>query len=205
MPTLTLHADEGPLKGLSIPWPEDGTVGRDAGNALTLKDTGVSRRHARIHREGDAWLLVDLESRNGCLVNGAKVQQVRLSEGDRIQIGSTVLRCGFEAAGAEPAVTDVIRLQSLWVLGTLLALGASRLGSPPHKLTYYLYPVVGLAIAMGPPLAASGETWPMQGPFVPPENLPSVIRATDSAKPIPTIAEVDASISRIPGPPLGPS
>ncbi len=40
----------------------------------------------------------------------------------------------------------------MWVLGTLLALGASRQWSPPHKLTYHLYPVVGLVIAMGPPL-----------------------------------------------------
>ena len=45
----------------------------------------------------------------------------------------------------------------------------------------------------------------IDGVFVPPEKRPSVIKATESAKPSPTIAAVGASISRIPGPPFGPS
>ena len=60
-------------------------------------------------------------------------------------------------------------------------------------------------IAIGPPSAASGEMWPMHGPRVPPENLPSVNRTTDSPSPMPEMAEVGESISRMPGPPLGPS
>ena len=38
---------------------------------------------------------------------------------------------------------------------------------------------------IGPPTAASGLTWPMQAPRVPPEKRPSVIRATDSPSPAP--------------------
>ena len=45
----------------------------------------------------------------------------------------------------------------------------------------------------------------MQNPLVPPENRPSVIKATVSPNPCPYIAPVVESISRIPGPPLGPS
>ena len=56
-----------------------------------------------------------------------------------------------------------------------------------------------------PPSAASGHTCPMAAPRVAPENLPSVISATVSPSPAPTMAEVGVSISRIPGPPLGPS
>ena len=59
--------------------------------------------------------------------------------------------------------------------------------------------------AMVPPAAASGLTWPMEAPRVAPENRPSVMRATDSPKPMPQMAEVGLSISRMPGPPLGPS
>ena len=59
--------------------------------------------------------------------------------------------------------------------------------------------------AIGPPTAASGETWPMDAPLDAPENLPSVIRATVEPSPIPAIAEVGFSISLIPGPPFGPS
>ena len=58
---------------------------------------------------------------------------------------------------------------------------------------------------MGPPWAASGQTWPMEAPRVAPEKRPSVMRATDSPSPMPQMAEVGLSISRIPGPPLGPS
>ena len=46
---------------------------------------------------------------------------------------------------------------------------------------------------------------PMEAPRVAPENRPSVMRATSLSSPIPAMAEVGFSISRIPGPPLGPS
>ena len=42
-------------------------------------------------------------------------------------------------------------------------------------------------------------------PRVAPENRPSVIKATEEPRPIPCTAAVGASISRIPGPPFGPS
>ena len=45
----------------------------------------------------------------------------------------------------------------------------------------------------------------MHGPCVPPEKRPSVMSATFVPSPIPMIAEVGESISRIPGPPFGPS
>ena len=59
--------------------------------------------------------------------------------------------------------------------------------------------------AIGPPLTASGATWPIIRPRVAPEKRPSVTIATLSPSPSPTIAAVTWSISRIPGPPTGPS
>ena len=59
--------------------------------------------------------------------------------------------------------------------------------------------------AMGPPTAASGATWPIMSPLVAPEKRPSVSRATDPPSPWPTSAAVTPSISRMPGPPFGPS
>ena len=58
---------------------------------------------------------------------------------------------------------------------------------------------------MGPPEAASGEICPTAIPLVAPENRPSVINATSLPNPLPTMEDVGASISGIPGPPLGPS
>ena len=59
--------------------------------------------------------------------------------------------------------------------------------------------------ASGPPRAASGATCPTIRPRVAPEKRPSVTSATDSPRPAPTTDEVTLSISRIPGPPAGPS
>ena len=59
--------------------------------------------------------------------------------------------------------------------------------------------------AIGPPTAASGDTCPIDAPLDAPLNRPSVISATDEPSPIPAIAEVGFSISRMPGPPFGPS
>ena len=59
--------------------------------------------------------------------------------------------------------------------------------------------------AMGPRWAASGATWPAIRPRVAPEKRPSVRRATVSPRPWPTRAAVTPSISRMPGPPFGPS
>ena len=59
--------------------------------------------------------------------------------------------------------------------------------------------------AIGPPSTASGATWPMQKPHVPPENRPSVTSAQSAPRPAPFSAPVTASISRMPGPPFGPS
>src|SRR5713101_2879289 len=53
--------------------------------------------------------------------------------------------------------------------------------------------------ASGPPMAASGATWPTMSPRVAPLNRPSVTRATDSPSPRPTNAAVTPSISRVPG------
>ncbi len=44
--------------------------------------------------------------------------------------------------------------------------------------------------AIGPPRAASGATWPIISPCVPPENRPSVMSATESPRPSPTSAAV---------------
>ena len=52
---------------------------------------------------------------------------------------------------------------------------------------------------------ASGAVWPTTIPWLPPERRPSVMRATSAIMPAPAMAEVTASISRMPGPPCGPS
>jgi two-component system cell cycle response regulator len=72
----------------------DGTtvVGRDPQAGMVLGDAGVSFRHARFEDRGDAWAVVDLGSTNGTHVNGQRVHDAILAAGDRITLGTTVLR-----------------------------------------------------------------------------------------------------------------
>jgi hypothetical protein len=71
-------------------------IGRLPECEVTLNDQNVSRRHAEVRREGDAFVVVDLGSTNGTKVNGTRVKQQRLNDGDEITVGSSTLR--FEAS-----------------------------------------------------------------------------------------------------------
>ncbi|MFP4055407.1 MAG: sigma 54-interacting transcriptional regulator [Candidatus Brocadiia bacterium] len=67
------------------------TIGRDLDCDIHLPDAKVSRAHARVAREGDRWALTDLESRNGTLVNGARVDHHLLTSLDEVALGDVHL------------------------------------------------------------------------------------------------------------------
>jgi len=67
------------------------TIGRARDNDLVLDDAKVSRHHARLLPRHGTLVFTDLGSTNGSWVNGARVAEVALGEGDRIEIGATVL------------------------------------------------------------------------------------------------------------------
>ncbi len=67
------------------------TLGRHRNNDIAIADAKVSSFHARIDRSSDGFVLVDLKSRNGCWVNGKRVENALLTTGDEIRVGSAVL------------------------------------------------------------------------------------------------------------------
>ena len=67
------------------------TLGRLSDCDVVLEDPGASRRHAEIRREDGSYVIIDLGSTNGTMVNEATVDERQLEEGDRITIGRTVL------------------------------------------------------------------------------------------------------------------
>jgi pSer/pThr/pTyr-binding forkhead associated (FHA) protein len=68
------------------------TIGRALGNGLTIEDLPVSRHHARIQKVGGEWAILDLDSRNGTLVNGQRLLGERtLHDHDEVRIGATTL------------------------------------------------------------------------------------------------------------------
>jgi diguanylate cyclase (GGDEF)-like protein len=66
-------------------------LGRSRSADLRLHGDGISRRHARVHCDGVEVLFEDLGSTNGSYVNGERVTQHVLMEGDKIQIGTGVI------------------------------------------------------------------------------------------------------------------
>jgi pSer/pThr/pTyr-binding forkhead associated (FHA) protein len=67
------------------------TIGRGSDNGLVLHDSRVSRHHARLQARRGTLIFTDLQSTNGSRVNGSRVAEVVLGEGDRIELGDTVL------------------------------------------------------------------------------------------------------------------
>ncbi len=66
-------------------------IGREADADIKLEDTGVSRRHAEIRVDDDAFELVELGSTNGTTVNGRPIARHHLVNGDRVVMGRTTL------------------------------------------------------------------------------------------------------------------
>jgi hypothetical protein len=67
------------------------SLGRQSDCDVVVADPGASRRHAEIRTENGSYVIIDLGSTNGTMVNEATVSERRLQEGDRITIGRTVL------------------------------------------------------------------------------------------------------------------
>ncbi|HET9449937.1 MAG TPA: FHA domain-containing protein [Aggregicoccus sp.] len=91
---------EGQEAGRELQFEQDEVLfGRADTCDVVLRDAGVSRRHCRIVREGGRYLLEDLGSANGTLVNDAPVQRAQLAGGDTLALGEAL----FVFAAAEPA------------------------------------------------------------------------------------------------------
>lgn len=101
-PQLVLVVLDGPnLHGRYEITKSEVTLGRDEVCEIALGDTACSRCHAKIttlmppgadlERDAPEAVLTDLGSTNGTLVNGARVDSVKLKNGDRIMLGKTLL------------------------------------------------------------------------------------------------------------------
>jgi len=67
-------------------------VGRSSDLDMVLVEDMVSRKHARIAMAEDQIWIEDLGSTNGTFVNGEKIKRARLKEGDRVLIGTSILK-----------------------------------------------------------------------------------------------------------------
>src|SRR5437879_1372871 len=78
-------------------------VGRGTDQDVVLSDIAVSRRHFTVVFDGSRYKVKDLGSGNGTLVNGQRVDNYVLNDGDNIEIGQTVMRFEHSASRAHAA------------------------------------------------------------------------------------------------------
>src|SRR5262245_25946101 len=81
-------------------------IGRSSELDMVLVEDMVSRKHAKITVGPGKVLIEDLGSTNGTFVNGEKIRQARLKEGDRILIGTSILKLVQREAGAAHELSD---------------------------------------------------------------------------------------------------
>jgi Domain of unknown function (DUF4388)/FHA domain len=95
----------GKYQGGEYPLQDAGelVIGRSSELDMVLIEDMVSRKHAKITLAPGQIMIADLGSTNGTFVNGEKIKKARLKEGDRILIGTSILKLVGVAAG-QPAV-----------------------------------------------------------------------------------------------------
>jgi uncharacterized protein DUF4388/FHA domain-containing protein len=105
---LVLRFLAGREPGVEFPLEDYGrevSIGRAEDVDLVLDDARVSRKHARIVEDQGRYLIEDLGSTNGIFVNAHRVQRAVLREGDRIQIGTSLMKLVI-SRGARPSRLD---------------------------------------------------------------------------------------------------
>ncbi|MCB9637283.1 MAG: Flp pilus assembly complex ATPase component TadA [Myxococcales bacterium] len=182
------------------------SIGRVPANDLHLPKNNVSKKHAKIVRQGGGWQLVDMRSTNGTFVNGQQLQGSHpLQPNDQVIIGDFLLQFDLSApSGGDmrpppmPAGPPSMGMPSS-------PPSMSPMGPPPSRPT---------GPPMGPPPGPPGMS-PMGAPSMPPPGMspmgpppgPPPGMSPMGAPPMPAMGPppgLGAPPSRPPGPPMGP-
>ncbi len=165
-PRIVLLQDGKPVKEFPLEQDEF-SIGSEESSDITLTGTYVSRKHASIVHEGDAYILRD-SSVNGTFVNSNRVNEHKLVDGDSISIVDYELQfvTGESAAGAPSAISEKQKKQRI----RIAALGASivlvlliivlAVTSPPKKpppKTADKQPALPVELAVSPALKEADD------------------------------------------------
>ncbi|MCA9600511.1 MAG: DUF4388 domain-containing protein [Myxococcales bacterium] len=114
---FALRFISGKYQGGEFPLPEQGeiVIGRSSELDMVLVEDMVSRRHAKITAANGIVTIRDLGSTNGTFVNGEKVKEATLHEGDRILVGTSIIKvvAAEVSASAEAALEAKAKMQDV--------------------------------------------------------------------------------------------
>jgi transcriptional regulator with GAF, ATPase, and Fis domain len=82
-------------------------IGREDANQIVIEDKSVSRRHCLLSRQGERFLLKDLQSHNGTFINDVPVIERVLEHGDCIRLGTSLLLFVLHEAEPVPASSKI--------------------------------------------------------------------------------------------------
>jgi pSer/pThr/pTyr-binding forkhead associated (FHA) protein len=153
---------------------DDYTIGRAEENTVRLTERNISRRHARLTKPGERWLLLDMASYNGCYVNGQRVnERHEIVHGDLVQLGDYRLQV-LDDSIVEPATFDK-------AVTMPAAPRSQALLGQPDRLVMVVGPSVGAEYPLiqdHPLVMGRGEECDV------PINHPSVSRVHAEVKPL---------------------
>jgi Domain of unknown function (DUF4388)/Inner membrane component of T3SS, cytoplasmic domain len=108
-PQFALRFISGKYQGGEFPlrMEREIVIGRSSDLDMVLVEDMVSRKHAKISTQGGQIVIQDLASTNGTFVNGEKVKKMRLKEGDRILIGTSIIKLvAMDASAAQASEAE---------------------------------------------------------------------------------------------------
>ncbi len=117
------------------------SIGRGEENTVRLTERNISRRHARLAREAERWVVLDAGSYNGCYVNGARVSQRQdLAHGDLVQLGDYRLELVDESLETAPGFDSKVTVPA--------APRSQALLGQPDRLVMLVGPTPGAEYAL---------------------------------------------------------
>jgi pSer/pThr/pTyr-binding forkhead associated (FHA) protein/uncharacterized RDD family membrane protein YckC len=170
-------------------------MGRELDNTLRLPDPSISRHHCVIRKLGGGFEIQDLQSSNGVLVNGNRVQASPLRDGDRITLGQVQLT--FQDPHPEGNATVAFQMQE----SPLVPTGTVRM-SADELAAIHIGKPVGEAdpnIALQEQISTGPVAIPV-APVVPPVAPPPAPKAfgeftNGGAKPAPAAGPIPAALA----------
>lgn len=163
-------------------------LGRELDNTLRLPDPSISRHHCVLRKVGGGFEIQDLQSSNGVLVNGNRVQSSPLRDGDRITLGQVQLT--FQDPRAEVAATVAISAQEPAVPMGTVRMSADELAAI-HTGKAAPAPEAKIQIQDQDQVATGPVPTPVKPPLPPvappptPKPAPSPAASAGSSGPIP--------------------